>query len=256
MARLPHGQFDLAERASRALGLVAWPMIDFEADDARATAAARFADEDAAAAAGVEQVVICSPDKDLTQCVRGTRVVCADRRRRTTMDAACVEAKFDVAPASIPDWLALVGDSADGFPGLPRWGAKSAATVLARWKHLEHIPDAASAWDVPVRGAEALLASLRAGRDDALLFRTLATLRTDVPLAESLDDLRWRGVRHDELRALCAEIGQSGLVAPGQSPRILAGRRNQVPRPRGGDCAPAPGAPPVPRPPRHTAPPA
>jgi len=201
-------QFPLAERASAALGLVVWPMIEFEADDALAAAAARFAADPA-----VEQVVIASPDKDLTQCVRQSRVVCEDRLRRITLDEAGVIAKFGVPPSSIPDWLALVGDSADGFPGLPRWGAKSASVVLARWRHLEHIPDQASAWEVSVRGAESLAASLRSGRKDAELYRTLATLRTDVPLAESLEDLRWRGPRRDELQSLCAEIGDGAFAA-------------------------------------------
>jgi 5'-3' exonuclease len=183
-------------------------MVEFEADDALATAAARFAADPAA-----PQVVIASPDKDLAQCVRGTRVVCADRMRRKTLDEAGVRAKFGVAPASIPDWLALVGDSADGYPGLPRWGAKSAAAVLARFEHLERIPDDPRDWGVPVRGAEALAASLREGRAQSRLFRTLATLRTDVPLPESLDALRWRGPRPAALAELCAEIGDEGFLA-------------------------------------------
>ena len=198
-------QFPLAERAAAALGMVVWPMVEFEADDALAAAAAKFVDQ-------VEQVVIASPDKDLTQCVRGNRVVCADRLRKTTLDEAGVVNKFGVPPASIPDWLALVGDSADGFPGLPRWGAKSASIVLARWRHLEHIPDRPSDWNVSVRGAESLAASLREGRKDAELYRTLATLRTDVSLAESLDDLRWRGPRKEELQLLCTEIGDNTFV--------------------------------------------
>src|SRR5215831_4119925 len=198
-------QFPLAERAAAALGMVVWPMVEFEADDALAAAAAKFADQ-------VEQVVIASPDKDLTQCVRGNRVVCADRLRKTTLDEAGVINKFGVPPPSIPDWLALVGDSADGFPGLPRWGAKSASIVLARWRHLEHIPDRPSDWNVSVRGAESLAVSLREGRKDAELYRTLATLRTDVPLAQSLDDLRWRGPRQDDLDSLCTQIGDNTFV--------------------------------------------
>jgi 5'-3' exonuclease len=200
-------QFPLAERAAAALGLVVWPMVNFEADDALATAAHKFADQ-------VEQVVIASPDKDLTQCVRGQRVVCADRMRKNTLDEGGVQNKFGVTPRSIPDWLALVGDSADGYPGLPRWGAKSASIVLARWEHLERIPEQASAWEVGVRGAETLAATLRAGRKEAELYRTLATLRTDVPLAESLDDLRWRGPKRDELAALCDEIGDKNFIIP------------------------------------------
>jgi 5'-3' exonuclease len=202
------GQFELAERAAEALGFAVWPMLEFEADDALASAAARWAEDPA-----VEQVVIASPDKDLAQCVRGTRVVCADRLRKKTLDEAGVLAKFGVTPASIPDWLALVGDSADGYPGLPRWGPKSASTVLARWQHVDRIPDQARDWSVAVRGAEALAASLREGREEARLFRTLATLRTDVPLREALDDLRWRGPRRDELGRLCAEIGDAGFAA-------------------------------------------
>ncbi len=190
-------QFGPAEEACRALGLVVWPMVEFEADDALAAAAHRFA-----RVPGVEQVVICSPDKDLAQCVRGTQVVCFDRIRRKTLDATGVEAKFGVPPESIPDWLALVGDSADGYPGVPRWGAKSAATVLAEYRTLERIPDDPADWAVVVRGAAALAENLHARRDEVELYRRLATLRTDVPLAESLDDLRWRGAEIDALRAL------------------------------------------------------
>ncbi len=200
-------QFELAERASAALGVVVWSMIEFEADDALATAAARFAED-----ARVEQVVIASPDKDLTQCVRGSRVVCLDRMRRSTLDEAGVTAKFGVGPASIPDWLALVGDAADGFPGLPKWGAKSAAKILARWTHVDRIPDDPKAWDVMLRGADGLAATLREGRAEVALYRTLATLRTDVPLTESLDDLRFTGVRQAELTALCRELGEPTLA--------------------------------------------
>jgi 5'-3' exonuclease len=201
-------QFPLAERATQALGMVVWPMVEFEADDALAAAAARLADLPA-----VEQVVILSPDKDLAQCVRANRVVCTDRRRGITLDEAGVVAKFGVQPASIPDWLALVGDSADGYPGLPGWGAKSAAAVLARFLHLERIPALPAEWGVRVRGAEALGESLRRGRADAELFRTLATLRTDVPLAESLAELEWRGPRKPELAALCQELGDPAFAA-------------------------------------------
>jgi 5'-3' exonuclease len=199
-------QFGPVEDACRALGIVTWPMVEFECDDALATAAARFADEP-----GVEQVVICSPDKDLTQCVRGARVVCLDRIRRTTLDEDGVRAKFGVGPASIPDWLALVGDNADGFPGVPRWGEKSSSTVLGAYEHLERIPDDAREWSVKVRGAESLAASLREHREDAHLFRRLATLRFDVPLAESLDDLRWRGAVRDQPGGLMAAIFEESL---------------------------------------------
>jgi 5'-3' exonuclease len=201
-------QFPLAERATQALGLVTWPMVEFEADDALATAAARFAD-----APGVEEVLLCTPDKDLAQCVRGERVVCFDRLRRRRLDEVGVVGKFGVLPASIPDWLALVGDDADGIPGLERWGAKSAATVLARYRHLEGIPDDERNWEVAVRGAPALARSLREGRTQAGLYRLLATLRTDVPLAEDLEDLRWRGGRQKALEALCRELGETDLLA-------------------------------------------
>jgi 5'-3' exonuclease len=199
-------QFPLAERASHALGIVTWPMVEFEADDALATAAARWADAD-----GVEQVVICSPDKDLAQCVRGDRVVCFDRRQQKLLDHMGVVTKFGVPPASIPDYLALVGDTSDGYPGVARWGAKSAAALLARYERVEDIPDDSYHWDVTVRGASALAGSLRASRADAALFKRLATLRTDAPLPETLDDLRWRGARRQELTALCAEIGETDL---------------------------------------------
>ena len=200
-------QFPLAERMTEALGIVTWRMVEFEADDALATAAARWADAD-----GVEQVVICSPDKDLTQCVRGSRVVCFDRRRQILLDEAGVVQKFGVPPGSIPDWLALVGDSSDGYPGLPRWGAVSAAGVLARYLRLEDIPDHERKWSVSVRGAAALGQSLREGREEALLYRRLARLRTDVPLGETLEDLRWRGARRTALEALCADIGEDEVA--------------------------------------------
>lgn len=200
-------QFPLAERAVEALGVVCWRMIEFEADDALATYAAR-----AAADPVVDQVVIASPDKDLRQCVRGTRVVCLDRLRRVVIDEAGVIEKFGIPPASIPDWLALVGDDADGIPGVPRWGARSAAAVLAHYGHLEAIPDKASKWTVPVRGAPALAESLRNHRIEVALYRRLATLREDAPLPESLEDLQWRGARREELTALCTEIGDEELL--------------------------------------------
>lgn len=201
-------QFPLAERATHALGIVVWPMVEFETDDALATAAARWAD-----APGVEQVLICTPDKDMAQCVRTDRVVCFDRMRRRLLDEAGVVVKFGVPPASIADWLALVGDTADGVPGVPHWGAKSAATVLARYRSIEAIPDDVAQWDVNVRGAAALAQSLRAHRADAALYRTLTTLRIDVPLAEDLEDLRWRGARRSELAQLCRETGDDELMA-------------------------------------------
>jgi 5'-3' exonuclease len=176
------------EEALRALGVVVWAMVDDEADDALASAAA-VADDDPA----VEQVVICTPDKDLGQCVRGTRVVQLDRRKGQVMDEAGVVAKFGVPPTSIPDYLALVGDSADGFPGLPGWGAKSAAAVLARWRHLEDIPPDQGDWDVTVRGAAKLAWALNEGHDAAALFKRLATLRVERSLLPAVDALRWTG---------------------------------------------------------------
>ncbi|HSN90240.1 MAG TPA: 5'-3' exonuclease H3TH domain-containing protein [Anaeromyxobacteraceae bacterium] len=196
-------QFPLAERAAGALGLVVWPMVELEADDALATAAARLA-----AMPEVEQVLLCTPDKDLAQCVRGRRVVALDRMRRRILDEDGVRERFGVGPGSIPDWLALVGDAADGIPGLPRWGERSASRVLGRYGRLESIPDDAGAWEVEVRGAAGLAASLRAHREEAALYRTLAALRTDAPLEEGLDDLRWRGERPEEMQALRGELGE------------------------------------------------
>ncbi len=196
-------QFGLAEEAARALGLVVWPMVEFEADDALASAAARFADD-----ARVEQVLLCSPDKDLGQCVRGDRVVLFDRRRQELYDEPRIREKFGVGPGSIPDLLALVGDEADGIPGIPRWGMKSAAAVLSAYGTIAAIPDDEKAWSVKVRGAATLAESLRARREQAHLYRTLAVLRTDVPLAErSLDELEWRGADRAALTDLCERIG-------------------------------------------------
>ena len=200
-------QFTLAERATHALGIVVWSMIEFEADDALATAAARWG-----SAPGVDRVIICTPDKDVAQCVRGSQVVAFDRLRRKMLDEDGVRLKFGVPPSSIPDWLALVGDNADGYPGVPRWGAKSAAAVLAVYGHIDAIPDEARAWRVDVRGAASLAESLREHRQDAYLYRRLAVLRSDVPLAEDLADLRWRGARREDLTALCAEIGDDALL--------------------------------------------
>jgi len=183
-------QFEPLEEALRALGVVVWAMVEFEADDAMAAAAAM-----AAADARVEQVIVCTPDKDLAQCVRDDRIVQLDRRTREIRNEAGVQQKFGVLPASIPDWLALVGDSADGFPGLPGWGARSAATVLARYPHLEQIPKAAERWNVSMRGAARLAATLAEQWDRALLFRRLATLRPDAPIGVDVDGLRWTGPR-------------------------------------------------------------
>jgi 5'-3' exonuclease len=203
-------QFGLLEDALRALGVVVWPMLEFEADDGLAAAAERFADHPE-----VERVIILSPDKDMAQCVRTDgRVVTFDRREGRFYDAAAVEQKFGVPPASIPDYLALVGDAADGFPGLPGWGARSAATVLARYPHLEDIPDAVSAWDLKVRGAASLARTLKEQRSDAMLFRELATLRTDAPIPQlEPDELRWRGPDGEAFEALARRL---------RAPRLLA----------------------------------
>jgi 5'-3' exonuclease len=202
-----YGQFPLAEQAAAALGLVVWPMVEFEADDALATGAARFA-----SAKGVTQVVLCSPDKDLAQCVTGAKIVCLDRMRDTLLDEAGVRAKFGVEPSSIPDLLALVGDSADGIPGIPRWGMKTAATLLAEYRTIEQIPVDAAQWSVKVRGAAGLADSLNGMRREALLYKKLATLHRDVPLAESLDDLQWTGPDREALAAVCAETGDDGML--------------------------------------------
>jgi 5'-3' exonuclease len=202
-----YSQFELAERATRALGCVVWPMVEFEADDAVATFAARCAE-----AREVTEVVICSPDKDFAQCVRGERVVCFDRMRKRRLDEAGVIEKFGVGPASIPDWLALVGDTADGIPGIARWGEKSAAVVLAHYVHIEQIPDDARAWEVSVRGAPALAQTLAAARPEAMLYRQLATLRTDAPLTESIADLAWRGPDLPALTEMARELGDDRLV--------------------------------------------
>jgi 5'-3' exonuclease len=181
-------QFPLLEEALSALGITVWPMVEFEADDALAAAATAAAQDER-----VARVIICTPDKDLAQCVRGTRVVQLDRRKNIVRDEAGVVARFGVMPSSIPDYLALVGDSADGFPGLVGWGAKSAAAVLARYGHLESIPPDWREWGVNVASPKALASRLVSDHEHALLFRILATLRTDIPLFESVDQLQWRG---------------------------------------------------------------
>ena len=181
-------QFHPLEDALRAMGVVVWAMEEFEADDALAAAA-----RGAAASPDVEQVIICTPDKDLSQCVSGDRVVQFDRRKRETRDERGVVARFSVGPESIPDYLALVGDSADGFPGIPGWGEKASGAVLGRYAHLERIPAKATEWTVAVRGVARLAASLEENRPLAMLFRTLATLRTDVPVFSSVEELRWPG---------------------------------------------------------------
>jgi 5'-3' exonuclease len=192
-------QFPIIEDALAALGVVVWPMVRFEADDALASAARE-------AAAYAEQVLICTPDKDLAQCVVGFRIVQLDRRSGKVLDEGAVIAKFGVQPTSIPDYLALVGDSADGFPGLPGWGAKSAAAVLAKFRHLEAIPDDHAAWGLPVRGAPGLAATLAAQRDLAMLFKDLATLRTTVPVRATSERLHWTGPRRT-FRHIAGRLG-------------------------------------------------
>jgi 5'-3' exonuclease len=199
-------QFPLAERAVAALGIVVWPMVDLEADDGLATGAALYGNQP-----GVEQVVICSPDKDLAQLVSGKKVVCWDRRRDIVMDEEGVVEKFGVRPHSIPDWLALVGDAADGYPGIPQWGQKSAAVVLAKFEHLEAIPDDPAQLGLSPGRAATLLVNLKARREEALLYRVLATLRTDAPITEKLSDLEWRGAA-PELEEVCRELGDEGLL--------------------------------------------
>jgi 5'-3' exonuclease len=197
-------QFDLVEEAARALGLTVWSMKDFEADDALATAATRWAGQ-------VEQARLLTPDKDLGQCVRGRKVVQVDRKQHKELDEDAVRARLGVAPASVPDLLALVGDVADGIPGLPGFGEKGASVLLGAYGHLEAIPDDAASWTVRPRGADKLAATLRANREDALLYRKLATLVTDAPLAESLEDLAWAGVPRERFLALCDKLGLTTL---------------------------------------------
>jgi len=204
-------QFHPLEQALSAMGVVVFPMVEFEADDALAAAAAV-----AAADPRVARVLICTPDKDLAQCVFGERIVQFDRRARQMRDEAGIIKKFGVPPASIPDYLALVGDAADGYPGLTGWGAKSAAAVLAHYRSIDRIPDRASQWDVTVRGASALAATLAAQRDQAMLFRTLATLRLDAPTMASVDELHWRGPA-PEFEAIAKWLGQPTLFTRAQT---------------------------------------
>jgi 5'-3' exonuclease len=199
-------QFHPLEEALESMGVVVWPMVEFEADDALAAAAAR-----AAADPTVDRVIICTPDKDLAQCVVGKRVLQLDRRAGVVRDAEAVREKFGVPPASSADYLALVGDSADGFPGLPGWGARSAATVLARYGRIEDIPVSVKSWDVSVRNAATLSSSLQADRERAMLFKTLATLRTDAPTFGVVDELRWRGPR-DDFAEMAPRIGGADMM--------------------------------------------
>ena len=201
-------QFELAERAVESLGILAWPMVEYEADDAIATATAYCT-----GLTEVEQVVICSPDKDLAQMVQGDSVVCYDRRRETVMGETGVIEKFGVSPGSIPDLLALTGDAADGIPGIPKWGAKTSAQLLAQYGHIEDIPHDAADWEVKVRGAAAAAESLNANASEARLYKDLTTLRTDVPIAASLAALEWKGVDREKYQALCDDLGFGRLAS-------------------------------------------
>ena len=196
----------MLEEALEAMGVVVWPMVYYEADDALASAAAKASKD-----ARVSRVFICTPDKDLSQCVVGTRVVQLDRRREILRDEAGVIEKFGVAPQSIPDYLALVGDSADGFPGVAGWGSKAAATTLARYRHLEEIPRDFRSWHSSISRARTLSEALFDSWDDALLFRTLATLRLDAPVFDVVEDLRWKGPRADFDR-LSDDLNQPALL--------------------------------------------
>jgi len=198
-------QLPLGAAAIEACGGVAWVMDRYEADDALATGAARFASE-------VEQVRLLTPDKDLAQCVEGQRVVMVDRARRRVLDEAAVREKFGVGPAQIPDYLGLVGDSADGIPGLKGFGAKSAAALLQRWDSVQAIPRDPAAWDLPLRGAKRLSETLEAGREDHALYRELATLVRSCPLEGTLEDLRWGGVPRDRFEAWCRAHGGVRLI--------------------------------------------
>jgi 5'-3' exonuclease len=204
-------QFTPLEEALEAMGVVVWPMVEYEADDALAAAASKAALDER-----VSRVIICTPDKDLSQCIVGTRVVQLDRRRDTYRDEAGVVAKFGVKPESIPDYLALVGDSSDGFPGVAGWGPKSAALALSQYPHLENIPKNWREWHPSIRGAMRLSASLFGSWNDAILFRVLATLRLDVPVFETVDDLRWRGPR-ESFEEHCATMRSPELFSRARS---------------------------------------
>jgi 5'-3' exonuclease len=207
-------QFPILEEALAAMGVKVWPMVEFEADDALASAAARAAQD-----AGVRRVLICTPDKDLSQCVVGTRVVQLDRRREALRDEAGVVEKFGVNPHSIPDYLAVVGDSADGFPGVRGWGAKAAAGVLSQYSHLEDIPKEWQSWHPSIKRARVLAASLFESWNEALLFRRLATLRLDVPVFDTVEDLRWKGPRPD-FEEYCYRIKSKGLFARAEKAQV------------------------------------
>jgi 5'-3' exonuclease len=210
-------QFPILEEALQSMGVLVWPMTEFEADDALASAAAKAAQDDRA-----RRVIICTPDKDLSQCVVGSRVVQLDRRRETLRDEAGVIAKFGIKPSSIPDYLAVVGDSADGYPGIAGWGSKTAAAIFSEYPHLEDIPKDWRHWDPMVRRARPLAESLFAAWENALLFRTLATLRVDVPVFTSIDDLLWRSPAED-FKQTCER-----MKAPDLCRRALARNTSQT----------------------------
>jgi len=207
-------QFPILEEALEAMGVVVWAMVEFEADDALAAAAARATLDER-----VRQVIICTPDKDLSQCVAGDRIVQLDRRRDAVRDEAGVIAKFGVKPESIPDYLAVVGDSADGFPGVPGWGAKTAALILSRYEHLEGIPKDWREWHPSIRSAQRLATTLFGSWSDALLFRTLSTLRVDIPVFDTVDDLRWRGPR-SSFEEYCRQMSSPELLNRARSARV------------------------------------
>jgi 5'-3' exonuclease len=210
-------QFEPAEDLARALGFVVWPMVEFEADDALASGAARLVRD-----ARVEQVLLCTPDKDLAQCLVGERVVRLDRQRKHLLDEPGVRERYGIPPAAIPDWLALVGDPADGIPGIPGWGERSASVVLAAHGSLEAIPSDPALWKARPRGAVRLAAALAERAAEARLYKRLATLRTDVPLAEGADELEWRGPCEPELERVAVRLGDAELVELAQ--RIAGGR--------------------------------
>jgi 5'-3' exonuclease len=221
-------QFPILEEALEAMGVLVWAMVEFEADDALAAAAAK-----AAVDKSVEQVIICTPDKDLSQCVSGTRVVQLDRRRGILRDESGVEEKFGVKPESIPDYLAVVGDSADGFPGVTGWGPKAASLALSQYFHLEEIPKDWRAWHSSIRGAQRLSQSLFGAWDDALLFRTLATLRLDVPVFETVEELRWTGPG-ERFEERCSRMKSPDLLtraAAARAKSLQAERANSGPVP-------------------------
>jgi 5'-3' exonuclease len=216
-------QFPILEEALQAMGVVVWPMVEFEADDALASAAAKAAQDE-----HVSQVFICTPDKDLSQCIVGTRIVQLDRRKNAIRDEAGVIEKFGVIPASIPDYLAVVGDSADGYPGIAGWGAKAAASVLSHYPHLEAIPKNSQRWNPSIRRARPLAESLFSNWDNALLFRTLATLRLDVPVFDTIDNLLWPGPR-PEFEAQCRRMKSPNLMDRARSAKSRSSKSETSP---------------------------